>query len=288
MYSTRKQIVLWTLILTAVIIETILGMNEKNLITQTGPVIVVICVFTFAFMHGMERYGTKDFLVFFAISFIVSWGYENISITTGFPFGHYYYTDQLGPKLLFAPVIIMPAYFGTAYLAWTLSHILLDLYESKISGIYTFAIPLTASFIMVMWDVCMDPYMSTILKNWIWVKGGSFYGVPFKNFLGWYLCVYTFYQIFAIYLYRKKERVEPGYSFPKMYWLQPTVLYLTSFVFYLFKIFFTGNYIITSPDGKTWWSQDIYQAALLMTINTMVFVAVIATIKVFTGNRHYR
>jgi putative membrane protein len=62
---------------------------------------------------------------------------------------------------------------------------------------------LTASFIMVMWDVCMDPYMATILKNWIWIRGGSFYGVPFKNFLGRYLCVYTFYQIFAIYLCKK-------------------------------------------------------------------------------------
>ena len=107
-----------------------------------------------------------------------------------------------------------------------------------------------------------------------------------KFFLGWYLCVYTFYQIFAIYLYRKKVRKEPAYFFPKMYWIQPTVLYLTGFLFYLFKIFFTGIDMIISPDGKTWWSQDIYQAALLMTINTMMFVAVIAAVKISAKTRN--
>jgi uncharacterized membrane protein len=281
MNNTWKQITLWTLILTAMIIEIVLGVNEKNLITQIGPVIIVICIFTFTLLHGMVRYGARDLLIFFAISFIVSWSYEQISIITGFPFGHYYYTGQLGPKILFVPIIIMPAYFGTAYLAWTLSHILLDVYDSKIKVFHTVAIPLVASFIMVMWDVCMDPYMATILNNWIWIKGGGFYGVPFTNFLGWYLCVYTFYQMFAVYLYKKKDIDKPAYPFPKMYWLQPAVLYMTSFIFYLFKILYAGNDIITTPDGKTWWSQDIYQAAFLMTINTMVFVALIAIIKIF-------
>jgi hypothetical protein len=45
MNSTGKQIAMWTLILTAMIIEIILGMNEKNLITQTGPVIEVVTCF---------------------------------------------------------------------------------------------------------------------------------------------------------------------------------------------------------------------------------------------------
>jgi uncharacterized membrane protein len=33
---------------------------------------------------------------------------------SGFPFGHYYYTDNLGTKLFLVPVLIGPAYLGTA------------------------------------------------------------------------------------------------------------------------------------------------------------------------------
>ncbi len=285
--NTLTKAAPWALILTALALEIILGMNEKNLITQSGPVIMVVCICAVSALHGIERYGAKDFFIFFAIASIVSWSYENLSISTGFPFGHYYYTEQLGPKILHVPLIIMPAYFGTAYLAWTLSHILLDLYDRQITGIYTFAIPLIASFIMVMWDLCMDPYMSTILKNWIWTGGGSFYGVPLVNFLGWYLCVYTFYQLFALYLRTKKDDSVTARSFSTSYWLQPAVLYLSSGIFYLFKIFFAGNDPITAPDGKTWLSQDIYEVALLMTINTMGFVALTAAIKIFARKKEF-
>ena len=47
-------------------------------------------------------------------------------------------------------------------------------------------------FTIHMWDIVMDPFMSTISKGSIWKEGGGFFGVPFGNFLGWYLCVYTF------------------------------------------------------------------------------------------------
>src|SRR3979490_112184 len=49
---------------------------------------------------------------------------ENIGVLTGFPFGHYHYTDVLGPKLFLVPLLIGPAYFATGYLAWVLSTIL--------------------------------------------------------------------------------------------------------------------------------------------------------------------
>src|SRR5262245_5726171 len=53
-----------------------------------------------------------EFLIFFVITFIVSNFYENLSILTGFPFGHYHYTETLGPKLFLVPLLIAPAYFG--------------------------------------------------------------------------------------------------------------------------------------------------------------------------------
>ena len=70
-----------------------------------------------------------EFLIFFVITFIVSNFYENLSILTGFPFGHYHYTETLGPKLFLVPLLIAPAYFGCGYLAWSLAHVLVGAHE---------------------------------------------------------------------------------------------------------------------------------------------------------------
>ncbi|MCG8440193.1 MAG: carotenoid biosynthesis protein, partial [Caulobacterales bacterium] len=79
----------------------------------------------FAIGHGALRYGWGRILFLFALTFVVSWSYETASIMTGFPFGHYHYTDRFsGPWLGPVPLMIMPAYFSMGYFAWTIATIL--------------------------------------------------------------------------------------------------------------------------------------------------------------------
>lgn len=87
----------------------------------------------------------------------------------------------------------------------------------------TFAVPIVAAFIMVGWNVCLDPGSSTIAHIWIWENGGGYFGVPLTNYLGWYLTVFTFLQLFALYLTRRPDPVVP--SLPPGYWYQPCVLF---------------------------------------------------------------
>ena len=63
-------------------------------------------------------------MAFVAICLAVSNILENTSILTGFPFGHYHYTDALGPKLLLVPLLIGPAYFANGYFAWVIGNVL--------------------------------------------------------------------------------------------------------------------------------------------------------------------
>src|SRR4051794_12173315 len=81
-----------------------------------GAVVTVLLV-AFALIHGGRRYGWSGILVFVVICLIVSNAFENLSILTGFPFGRYYYTDVLGPKLFLVPVLIGGAYAGAGYLS---------------------------------------------------------------------------------------------------------------------------------------------------------------------------
>jgi uncharacterized membrane protein len=45
---------------------------------------------------------------------------------------------------------------------------------------------LIASFLMVMWDLGLDPTASTIRHLWTCQQGGGSFGVPLSNYLGWF------------------------------------------------------------------------------------------------------
>src|SRR5258707_13183826 len=80
-----------------------------------AAVTLTVLLVAIAVLHGTISYRAKDFAMFFGITFIVSNIAENLSITTGVPFGHYYYSDILGPKFFLVPLIIAPAYFAVGY-----------------------------------------------------------------------------------------------------------------------------------------------------------------------------
>jgi uncharacterized membrane protein len=93
------------------------------------PLVVLIPI-VFGLIHGALRYKWSGILTFLVICLAVSNLLENTSILTGFPFGHYSYTDMLGPKFFLVPLLIGPAYFATAYLAWVLGTVLIEHMEA--------------------------------------------------------------------------------------------------------------------------------------------------------------
>ena len=276
-------IAFWIIIIAGFGIQIILGISESDSVMRIASPLLIVYIALFAAIHGTIRYGKKNMLIFFLITFIVSWGYENLSIITGFPFGKYHYTDFLGFKLLYVPLVIMPAYFGTAYLSWTIAQVLLDEFKKKLSGGSIFFVPFIASFIMVMWDLVMDTYASTISHAWNWESGGGFFGVPFSNFMGWFLCVFTIYLIFAIYLKKNGDFTSHLIVSEKLYWIQAAIVYSQITLFVLFRAFFEESSIITTLDNHQWWTGDLYETASLMWVFTMFFVASLATIKTISN-----
>ncbi|MEZ4657404.1 MAG: carotenoid biosynthesis protein [Caldilineaceae bacterium] len=77
------------------------------------------------------------------------------------------------------------------YVSWHLANIVLDKFDQVTDKLQTWAVPVLAGLIMVMWDMSMDPARSTLGESWIWRDGGGYFGVPFANFMGWFLCVWT-------------------------------------------------------------------------------------------------
>jgi uncharacterized membrane protein len=221
---------------------------------------------SFVLIHGSKRYGWDNMFVFFGITFLISWSTETASIATGFPFGNYHYTDILGAKIGTVPLTIMPAYFVAGYLAWTMGTVFLGNLGTGIERRNLLLVPFIASFIMVMWDFCLDPIRSTIDGAWVWEDGGAYHGVPISNYLGWYLTIFLIYQVFALYLHRVSRNERVGQS--KAYWYLAPVMFLGLALGYLLNPFFrTANL-------------EIYWSLFLGCILTMVFASVLNIIVV--------
>ena len=228
----------------------------------------------FVSIHGLKRYGWKSMLVWAGLTCAVSWSAETLSIVTGSPFGNYHYSDVMGAKIGLIPWSIMPAYFMTAYFAWTISTILLRDLGSGMKKRNLLLVPVIASFVMVMWDFCFDPILSTVRGAWIWEEGGAYFGVPITNYLGWFLTVFLVFQGFALYLWKSsaKERARLSRSF----WFLAPIMYLG----------IAGEYLL-NPFAQTT-DLDIYWSMFLAAVMTMVFVSVLAMIGVARlGARHF-
>jgi putative membrane protein len=164
----------------------------------------IVPAMLFAFLHSARVYGLRGSLTFAAISLVVGYVMEAIGVRTGFPFGHYYFTEGMGPKLFSVPILMGPAYLGMGYVSWAVARGILnpDDREDSPAGARLVMLPLAASFVMVAWDLCFDPALSTFGRYWVWTQGGAYFGVPVSNFLGWLLTNYLIYQLFALHLRR--------------------------------------------------------------------------------------
>ncbi len=104
---------------------------------------------------------------------------EAIGVATGFPFGTYDYSGQLGPKVLGVPLIIPLAWTWMAWPAWLAA---VRLSRRRSIRIAAAAVGLAA------WDLFLDPQM-VAEGYWRWqsptpaLPGVT--GVPIGNYLGW-------------------------------------------------------------------------------------------------------
>jgi uncharacterized membrane protein len=162
-----------------------------------------------ALAHGARVYGGPGILLFLAICLVVTIAIENLGIATGFPFGHYHFEVAAAlPYIGAVPIIVGPLYFAMGYFSWIVASLLLDDADLHLDRPFNVvALPLIAAFVMVQWDVVMDPPNATLYKAWIWHDGGGYFGVPLSNYAGWYLTVWLFYQAFALAVYFRPSLV---------------------------------------------------------------------------------
>jgi len=124
-----------------------------------------------------RRAGVR-WLVAFASVFVLSFLAEHIGTGTGFPFSGYEYTGLLGPRIgERVPWVIPMSWFLMAAPSWILAR---HTFPTRTGARLAFA-----TYLLVLWDVALDPAMSHLVLYWQWEVPGPYYGMPWVNFAGW-------------------------------------------------------------------------------------------------------
>src|ERR1700682_2717165 len=276
--TNLSRTTLWVLV---ALYAAVIFANTLSLVSIPIPVVLLITVL-FALIHGAVRYGWGGILTFIVISLVVSNILENLSILTGFPFGHYYYTDLLGPKLFLVPLLIGPAYVATGYLAWVLANVLVGDVRRGASAFTTFAVPFVGAFLMAMWDLSFDPGFSTVRHFWIWEQGGGYFGVPLTNYLGWFFTVYVFLQLFALVIRFRRSGQETMRTLPRSYYAQAVVMYAVLGLSYVLAYMAFGtNRSVADAAGMVWQTRSIAEAAATVSIYTMLFAVALSAVRLY-------
>lgn len=185
----------------------------------------------FSVAHCWTMEGGKRTAIFFAISAVVTYSMEEIGVRTGLVFGPYHYSDLLGFKLDQVPVLVPLGWFMMIYPSRMVAKALLRNIDARsIPGIA--ALSALSAMVMTAWDVVMDPAMSSLNQNWVWEKGGIYFGVPRHNYFGWLLTTFVVYCVVG-WLWRVDD---PKTTATRTFAALPVIVYA----------FFTVRYVATN------------------------------------------
>ncbi len=146
----------------------------------------------------MHAIGRRTAMLAFAVAFALSLGSEIAGTATGFPFGAYSYTDQLGYRIGgLVPFNIPTSWF---YMLVASLAICARTMTARDDNLTKWWWSFVASLVLTAWDVSMDPAMVKT-HHWTWLVGNLsreqalsrflgqpfFFGMPLTNWLGWIL-----------------------------------------------------------------------------------------------------
>ena len=168
----------WVLLGALVLVQICYPLTSGDVRAALTVTTVLIGVLLSVSHAGLTR-GPRAVAALLGAAMAGGFAVEAIGVATGFPFGTYDYSGELGPKLLGVPLIIPLAWTWMAWPAW--------LAARRVTRNRPVRIALAAAG-LTAWDLFLDPQM-VAEGYWRWhdpvpaLPGLS--GIPISNYLGW-------------------------------------------------------------------------------------------------------
>ncbi|SNY51295.1 carotenoid biosynthesis protein [Paractinoplanes atraurantiacus] len=166
----------WFLLGTLVLLQICYPLTAGD--TRAGFTVATVLIgYVLSVSHACLSRGPRAALALIGTATLGGFAVEALGVATGFPFGTYVYSGQLGPKLLGVPLIIPLAWTWMAWPAWLAAQRL-----PARARIVVAAVGLAA------WDLFLDPQM-VAEGYWVWESPTPALpgvpGIPIGNYLGW-------------------------------------------------------------------------------------------------------
>ncbi len=144
---------------------------------------IVLLGSTVSVVHATVSRGVRTGAGVLLVTAATAVVFESVGLATGFPYGEYSYSDDLGPTLLGVPFLVPLAWLMMAWPSWLLA--------SRLTrGGRRAARVGVAAAVFAAWDVVLDPQMVQA-GYWTWAHPRpSLPGidtVPLTNLAGWLL-----------------------------------------------------------------------------------------------------
>ncbi|MEK7141067.1 MAG: carotenoid biosynthesis protein [Patescibacteria group bacterium] len=141
--------------------------------------------------------------MFLLITFSVSTVAELISLKTPIGIFGAKYKYDTNHRFFSSRILFLGVYPLEISLAWVILKYLsfcLAIPIAEAFGLPYYAVIFGTPLILVSLDLILDPVAVNIKKYWTWEKGSAYFGIPLRNFLGWYAVglVGTFCSVFLV------------------------------------------------------------------------------------------
>jgi uncharacterized membrane protein len=168
----------WALLAVLVLVQICYPLTTGDV--RAGLTVTTVLVgYAMSVSHALLTRGRRAAAALVGTATVGGFAVEAIGVATGFPFGTYDYSGELGPKLLDVPLIIPLAWTWMAWPAWVAA--------TRLTGRLAGRVAL-AALGLATWDLFLDPQM-VAEGYWRWhsptpaLPGVP--GIPVGNYLGW-------------------------------------------------------------------------------------------------------
>ncbi|NLU77471.1 carotenoid biosynthesis protein [Micromonospora sp. HNM0581] len=177
---------LWTLLALLVLAQICYPLTDG--VTRARlTVATVVLGYLLSVGHALTTRGPRAAAALVAVATGGGYAIEALGVATGFPFGSYDYSGQLGPKLAGVPLIIPLAWTWMAWPAWLAATRLTGGSSGRWRWPGRIAL---ATAGLATWDLFLDPQM-VAEGHWVWRNATpalpGLPGIPVSNYLGWLL-----------------------------------------------------------------------------------------------------
>ncbi|HET9519065.1 MAG TPA: carotenoid biosynthesis protein [Actinoplanes sp.] len=173
-----RRVACWALLGALVLLQICYPLTAGGT-RAAGTVAAVVLGWSLSVSHALLTRGRRVAALLVAVATGGGFAVEAVGVATGFPFGTYDYSGQLGPKLLGVPLIIPLAWTWMAWPAWLAAVRLTRRRAGRIA---------LAGFGLAAWDLFLDPQM-VAEGYWTWQAATPALpgvpGIPIGNYLGW-------------------------------------------------------------------------------------------------------